>query len=143
MVLMLLTGLMSAHSLFAQEVHRIVLNIDTKNIVPENTLSWAVSENTTVLNPGDNGIFTIFARVGDEIHWEAKSLTDSEVPVRFLALNYLGGPRIFSRNQIEANDYLMATVIRAGKENYIYQLKYQIGKEPKQHTITGQIRTGE
>lgn len=143
MVSILLTALLFSHGMVAQEVHRITLNIDTKNIVPENALSWAVSENTAVLNSGDDGIFTIFARVGDEIQWEAKSLTDSEVPVQVLSVQYAGGPRIFSRNQINARDVALATVIRAGKENFVYQLKYRIGEDPRIHTVTGQIRAGE
>lgn len=127
----------------AQEVHMIKIRIDTKNASPENAIQWSTGENTKVLDSGESGPFTFFAQVGDHIQWDIVSLTEPDVPINITSLKYIRGPRIFSKNMINGTEGTQATVIRGGKEYYIYELNFQIGNLNKVHQITSRIRVGD
>ncbi|WP_372946384.1 hypothetical protein [Muriicola sp.] len=124
----------------AQEVHHITLRIDTKNFTPEKALSWAVGDNSRVLNTGKGGAFTVLASVGDHIHWEAVSLSDRDVPVKIRHVRYVKGPRIFSRNLIPGGEEMQATVIRGGEQDYMYDLVFRIGHSDQDHVTRSCIR---
>lgn len=124
----------------AQEVHRITLRIDTKNSTPEKSLQWAVGDNSHVLNTGKGGAFTVLASVGDHIHWEVVSVSDVDIPVRIEHVQYVKGPRIFSRDLIPGGEEMQATVIRGGEEDYMYDLVFRIGNSDKDHTVSSCIR---
>lgn len=127
----------------AQEEHKISILIDTKNATPENAIQWSTGENTKVLDSGEQGPFTFFAQVGDHIYWDAMSLTEPGVPVDISSLRYVTGPRIFSNSLIKGNEETQATVIRGGKDYYIYELTIQIGNSGRVHKITSRIRVGD
>ncbi|MEY8021816.1 hypothetical protein AB8P51_13350 [Muriicola sp. SD30] len=127
----------------AQEVHKIKIQIDTKNASPENAIHWSTSENTRVLDSGEFGPFTFFAQVGDHIQWDIMSLTEPDVPISITSLEYIRGPRIFSKNLIQGTEGTQATVIRGGKEYYVYELNFRIGNLSKVHQITSRIRIGD
>ncbi|QBA64154.1 hypothetical protein [Muriicola soli] len=127
----------------AQEEHKISILIDTKNASPENTIQWSTGENTKVLDSGEEDPFTFFAQVGDHIRWDAMSLTEPDVPILITSLQYIRGPRIFSKNLLSGTADTEATVIRGGKEYYIYELKFRIGKAGRVHQITSRIRVGD
>jgi len=124
----------------AQEVHRIKILIDTKNTSPEKAIQWSAGENTKVLDSGERDTYTIFAQVGDHIHWKAISLTEPEIPVRITRLKYISGPRIFSRDLIPVGEDTQATVIRGGSEYYSYEIQFKIGKDPKLYSTSSKIK---
>lgn len=127
----------------AQEEHKISILIDTKNTTPENAIQWSTGANTKILDSGEQGPFTFFAQVGDHIQWEAMSLSEPEVPIDITNLQYVRGPRIFSKNLIKGNGNTQATVIRGGKDYYIYELTVKIGNAGAFYNITSRIRVGD
>lgn len=140
-VFVLITAVAS-HGLYAQSVHDIALNVDTKNPNPSKTVYFEVGKTTTVLN-NTPANFAIFAQVGDNIIWKGVSSTEPNTPVRIRAIKYINGPRIFSSDIIKGNDIAKATVIRGGKPPYKYQIKYSIGSNTAIYTIESKIQIGE
>jgi hypothetical protein len=126
--------------MIAQEEHRIILRVDTKNENPEKAIQWSFSEHTNVIRSDKQGVFTIFVKVGDHLQWEGVSLSEPEVLVSISQLEYVSGSRIFSRDQIKEDEKIEATVIRGGQEDYIYKLNFRIGDSEKNYKITSKIR---
>ncbi|MBT8283166.1 MAG: hypothetical protein KJO86_05465 [Muriicola sp.] len=127
----------------AQEVHRIKMLVDTKNAAPEKAIQWSASENTKILDSGEQGPFTIFAQVGDQIQWEVVSLTEPEVTIHLESLHYIKGPRIFSKNIIRGKPDTRATVIRGGTDYYNYQWQIRFGDRAEVYNILSRIRVGD
>ncbi len=128
---------------FAQDVHQITLLVDTKNKVPEKTYTMKAGDNTTVLNANAQDAFTIFARVGDQIKWNAVSSSEPDVSVAINQIKYISGPRIFSSDLIQGKNTTQATVIRGGNEMYVYQIQFTIGTDSKMYSISPKIQIGD
>lgn len=132
----------ASHGLYAQSVHDITLNIDTKNPNPAKTCNFKVGKTTTVLNNSPAN-FTIFAQVGDNIIWKAVSSTEPNTPVNIRAVKYISGPRIFSSDVIKGSEIAEATVIRGGKTPYKYQIQFSIGSNTAIYTMEPKIQIGD
>ncbi|MBT8182589.1 MAG: hypothetical protein KJO53_13485 [Eudoraea sp.] len=141
LVLVIIVALAS-HGLYAQSVHEITLNVDTKNPDPAKTCYFKVGKTTSVLN-NTPANFTIFAQVGDNIKWKGVSSTESNTPVRIRAIKYISGPRIFSSDVIKGGESAEATVIRGGKTPYKYQLQFSVGSNTSMYTMEPKIQIGE
>jgi hypothetical protein len=124
----------------AQTLHELVLTVDTTVPNSEGNNSFSVGNNTTIENSSLHR-FTIWAEVGDSVLWTAKAAGDSKVPVNVVGVNYMGGPRIFSSNTLTGGNTIKATIIRGGKEDYVYQLQYTLGSDTKVYAVTALIKT--
>lgn len=138
----ILTIAVASHGLYAQAVHEIILNVDTKNPNPARTCNFKVGKTTTVLNNSPAN-FTISVQVGDNIKWKAVSATEPNAPVSIKTIKYISGPRIFSSDVIKGSEIAEATVIRGGKSPYKYQLQFSIGSNTAIYTIESKIQIGE
>jgi len=137
-----LITVLASQFMYAQAVHEITLNVDTKNPDPAKTCYFKVGKTTSVLN-NTPANFTIFAQVGDNIVWKGVSSTEPNIPVNVVAIKYISGPRIFSSDIIKGGESAVATVIRGGKPAYKYQIQYSIGANTVIYTIEPKIQIGE
>ncbi|WP_047418299.1 hypothetical protein [Cellulophaga sp. Hel_I_12] len=139
-ILVLLLG-MSWFQGQAQTLHELVLTVDTTMPNSEGNNSFSAGNNTTIENSSLNR-FTIWAEVGDSVQWTAKAAGDSKVPVKIIGVSYMGGPRIFSSNTLTGGgNTIKATIIRGGKEDYVYTLQYTLGSDTKVYAVTALIKT--
>jgi len=137
-----LITVLASQLMYAQAVHEITLNVDTKNPDPAKTCYFKVGKTTSVLN-NTPANFTIFAQVGDNIVWKGVSSTEPNTPVNVAAIKYISGPRIFSSDVIKGSESVKATVIRGGKTPYKYQLQFSVGSNTSMYTIEPKIQIGE
>jgi len=142
-IVIVLTIALATHGLYAQSVHEITLNVDTKSPNPGKACYFKVGKNTTVLNNSSPETFTIFAKVGDNIVWKGVSSTEPKLPVKITAIKYISGPRIFSSDAIKGDKIVQATVIRGGKTPYKYQIQFSVGSNTGMYTIDPKIQIGE
>lgn len=133
----------TSHGLYAQAVHEITLNVDTKNPDPAKACFFEAGKATTVLNNSSPGTFTIFAQVGDNIIWKGVSSTEPNTSVNIAAIKYISGPRIFSSDLIKGSESVKATIIRGGKSPYKYQLQFSVGSNTSMYAIEPKIQIGE
>lgn len=124
----------------AQTLHELVLTVDITKPKSEVNSSFSAGNNTIIENSSVNR-FTIWAEVGDSVLWKAQAAGEPEVPVNVVGINYLGGPRIFSSNTLTGNNTVKATIIRGGKEDYVYKLEYTLGSDSKVYAVTALIKT--
>lgn len=125
----------------AQTLHQLVLTVDMTKPNSAPSSSFSAGTNTTVVENSSPDRFAIWAEVGDSVLWKAKSTGESQVPVNVVGVNYVGGPRIFSSNTLTGNNTVKATIIRGGKEDYVYKLQYTIGADTKLYAVTALIKT--
>jgi hypothetical protein len=125
----------------AQMLHELMLTVDISK--PNRTAyhSFSKRSKTTILEKTSANRFTIWADVGDSLLWKAKAAGESKEPVNVVGVNYISGPRIFSSNTLTGKSTVKATIIRGGKEDYVYKLLYTIGSEPKVYDVTASIKT--
>jgi hypothetical protein len=137
--LVLFLGLWMVHGQ-AQTLHELVLTVDITK--PDNVANNSFSAgNNTILASSSKKHFAIKAEVGDSVLWKAKSAGESQVPVHVVGVNYISGPRIFSSNTLTGKSTIKGTIIRGGKENYVYKLHYTLGSDTKVYTVTAIIMT--
>jgi len=134
---------LASQSMFAQAIHEITLNVDTKNPNPARACYFTTGKGTTVLNNSSPANFTIIARVGDNIVWKGVSSTEPNTPVRIRAIKYISGPRIFSSDAIKGGEIAKATVIRGGKSPYKYQIQFSVGSNTGIYAIEPKIQIDE
>ncbi|ALM08841.1 hypothetical protein SB49_14325 [Sediminicola sp. YIK13] len=125
----------------AQTLHQLVLTVDMTKPNSAPNSSFSAGNNTTVVENSSPNRFAIWAEVGDSVLWEAKSAGEAQVPVNVVGVNYVGGPRIFSSNTLTGSNSVKATIIRGGKEDYVYRLQYTIGTDTKVYAVTALIKT--
>ena len=125
----------------AQTLHQLVLTVDVTKPNSAPNSSFSAGSNTTVVENSSLNRFAIWAEVGDSVLWEAKSAGESQVPVNVVGVKYVGGPRIFSSNTLTGSNSVKATIIRGGKEDYVYRLQYTLGSDPKVYAVTALIKT--
>lgn len=125
----------------AQSLHELVLTVDLTEQNGEINSSFSTSNKTTIVENSATDSFAIWAEVGDTILWKARSAGDAQVPVQVVGVNYISGPRIFSSNTLTGNNTVRATIIRGGKEDYVYRLQYTLGSDPKVYAVTSMIKT--
>ena len=125
----------------AQMLHELVLTVDTTK--PNSTAdhSFSIGSNTTILGNASTKHFAIWADVGDSLIWKAKAAGESQESVTVVGVNYISGPRIFSSNSLTGKSTVKATIIRGGKEDYVYELQYTIGSENKIYAVIATIKT--
>tara|TARA_R110002126_G_scaffold125100_2_gene267351 strand:- start:281 stop:727 length:447 start_codon:yes stop_codon:yes gene_type:complete len=137
--LVLLLGLWIVHGQ-AQTLHELVLTVDITN--PSNVANNSFSAgNNTIMASSSKNHFAIKAEVGDSVLWKAKAAGESQVPVHVVGVNYISGPRIFSSNTLTGKSTVKGTIIRGGKENYVYKLHYTLGSDTKVYVVTAAIMT--
>jgi hypothetical protein len=125
----------------AQTLHELVLTVDpTKPNAVANT-SFSAGNNTTILENKSGKRFAIWAEVGDSVLWKAKAAVESQEPVHVVGINYLSGPRIFSSNALTGKSTVKGTIIRGGKEDYVYKIHYTLGSDTKVYAVTAVIKT--
>jgi hypothetical protein len=73
--------------------------------------------------------------------WKAKAAVESKEPVHVVGINYLSGPRIFSSNALTGKSTVKGTIIRGGKEDYVYKIHYTLGSDTKVYAVTAVIKT--
>ena len=125
----------------AQTLHELVLTVDPIKPNSEANLSFSAGSTTTVIENGAGKRFAIWADVGDSVLWKAKAAGESQVPVHVVGVNYSSGPRIFSSNTLTGKSTVKATIIRGGKEDYVYKLHYTLGSDTKVYLVTALIKT--
>lgn len=135
-VLILLLGLCWVQGQ-AQIQHELVLTVD----VDKASSSLSTGTTTAVVEGSAVNRFGIWAEVGDSVLWKAKTSGEPEVPVNVVGVNYISGPRIFSSNTLTGKSFVKATIIRGGKEDYVYRLQYTIGSDAKVYAVTALIKT--
>lgn len=140
LVLVVLLGLCWVHGQ-AQTQHELVLTVDTTQPNSLVNLSFSAGTTTNVIENDAGKRFAISADVGDSVLWKAQAKGDSKVPVNVVGVNYIGGPRIFSSNTLTGDTSVKATIIRGGKEDYVYKLQYTIGSDSKVYAVTALIKT--
>jgi hypothetical protein len=124
----------------AQTLHELVLTVDITK--PDNVANNSFSTgNNTILENSSKNRFAIKAEVGDSVLWKAKAAGESQVPVHVVGVNYISGPRIFSSNTLTGKSTVKGTIIRGGKENYVYKLHYTLGSDTKVYVVTAAIMT--
>ena len=125
----------------AQTLHELVLTVDITK--PNNVANnfFSAGDNTTILESSSGNRFAIRAEVGDSVLWKAKAAGESQVPVHVVGVNYISGPRIFSSNTLTGKSTIKGTIIRGGKENYVYKLHYTLGSDTKVYAVTAIIMT--
>lgn len=125
----------------AQILHEVVLTVDTTK--PNDTAdhSFNTGSITTILENTSANHFAIWADVGDSMLWKAKAAGESQESVSVVGINYISGPRIFSSNSLTGKSTVKATIIRGGKEYYVYELLYTIGTDTKMYAVTASIKT--
>lgn len=138
--LMLLLGLWMVQGQ-AQTLHELVLTVDPIKPNSEANRSFSAGSTTTVIEKGAGKRFGIWADVGDSVLWKAKAGGESQVPVHIVGVNYSSGPRIFSSNALTGKSTVKATIIRGGKEDYVYKLRYAVGSDTKVYQVTALIKT--
>lgn len=137
--LVLLLGLWALQGQ-AQTLHELVLTVDPIKPNSEANLSFSVGSSTTVVKKATGKRFAIWADVGDTVLWKAKAAGESQVPVHVVGVNYKSGPRIFSSNSLTGKSTVKATIIRGGKEDYVYELHYSLGSDTKVFHVTALIK---
>ncbi|WP_281541728.1 hypothetical protein [Maribacter aestuarii] len=125
----------------AQTLHEVVLTVDAIKPNSEANLSFSAGSTTTVIEKATGKRFAIWADVGDSVLWKAKAAGESQVPVHVVGVNYRSGPRIFSSNTLTGKSTVKATIIRGGKEDYVYELQYSLGSDTKLYQVTAVIKT--
>lgn len=140
LVLLLLIGLCWVHG-EAQAMHELVLTVDTTKPNSAANCSFSAETATTVIENGAGKRFAIWAEVGDSVLWKAKAQGESKVPVNVVGVHYISGPRIFSSNTLNGDSIVKATIIRGGKEDYVYKLQYTLGSDSKVYAVTALIKT--
>ena len=99
----------------AQTLHELVLTVDITN--PSNVANNSFSAgNNTIMASSSKNHFVV-------------------------GVNYISGPRIFSSNTLTGKSTVKGTIIRGGKENYVYKLHYTLGSDTKVYVVTAAIMT--
>ncbi len=140
LILVVFLGLYGVHGQ-AQIQHELVLTVDTTKPSSLANCSFNVGTNTTVIENGAGKRFAISVEVGDSVLWKAKAQGESKVPVNVVGVHYISGPRIFSSNTLNGDSIVKATIIRGGKEDYVYELQYTLGSDSKVYVVTALIKT--
>jgi hypothetical protein len=125
----------------AQALHEVVLTVDPTKPNSAANLSFSAGSTTTIIEKAAGKRFAIRADVGDSVLWKAKADGESQVPVHVVGVNYKSGPRIFSSNTLTGKSTVKATIIRGGKEDYVYELHYSLGSDTKVYQVTAVIKT--
>ena len=125
----------------AQILHELVLTVDIAKPDRTSNHSFNTRNKTTILKKTSANRFAIWADVGDSLLWEAKAAGESKEQVNVVGVNYISGPRIFSSNSLTGKSTIKATIIRGGKEDYVYELLYTIGSETEVYAVPASIRT--
>lgn len=124
----------------AQTVHELILNVDTTKQDKVANSSFTKGSNTAIIENSSSTKFGILAEVGDTVLWKAVSSTEPQVPVKITGVTYLGGPRIFSANNLSGTEMVKATIIRGGKNLYVYKLSFKVGSDATEYTLTSKIK---
>ena len=125
----------------AQTLHELVLTVDITKPNSTANHSFNAGSKTTVLEKSSAKRYAIWADVGDSVLWKAKAADESQEPVNVVGVNYISGPRIFSSNILTGKSTVKATIIRGGKEDYVYELQYTLGSNTKVYAVTALIKT--
>ncbi|NER11303.1 hypothetical protein SAMN06265375_103342 [Muriicola jejuensis] len=128
-------ALLAGEVALAQDLHTVVLELDPRDQNPSSSLT--LSLNGAKSPPAH---FVLKARVGDQIRWKAITSSEDEGDVRITRIQYLSGPRIFSKDLITGNSALQATVIRGGNAPYVYKIHFALDDQSKEEVITSRIQ---
>lgn len=127
----------------AQEVHTIVLEVNSQSRTPLSTLTLGVDDLAQARANTTSESFVLNARVGDQIRWVGRSSDNVQGSIQITQIRYLKGPRIFSKELIQAHGAAQATVIRGGATPYYYEIHFSINGSAKDEIITSRIVIAE
>jgi hypothetical protein len=130
--------LLAGEIALAQDLHTVVLELDPRGQSPLSSLN--LSLNGAKSPPAS---FVLTASVGDQIRWEGISSGEARGSVRITRIQYLSGPRIFSKDLITGNSALQATVIRGGNAPYVYEIHFALDDSSKEEVVISRIQVSQ